>query len=472
MGFAASLRRAHGAAIVAVLILFGVPRPVAAATYHARDGASLQAAVASANAAPGSSTIELSAGTFLPTSTLTVNGDVTIVGPSVASPAKLDGGSVSPFPSDLLVVGAHARVTMWNVEMTTAGGAGSAAAIDDFGVVDLESSTVAGNSAPGLLVQVGATATVRNSTLSDGLDVGIVDRGTASLFNATVAANANGGVDDAGGTLNLTNTILAKNGSSDCTRRATSSDRSLDGDGSCGVALSRTDPALGRLAANGGPTSTRALSPGSPAIDAGDNSKCPADDQRHFARSDGRCDIGAYEAGAVSGGAPTAPSGARPGGAPSSRAGAGAIIGVSARGTLRGAARSRIAFTVRALVGHARAAFLYHDRGGRIVLRSLTLRSMMIDGRRGVATLRGSCMEMPSRRRVAVTIVLTSHSRHRSLRIRLSNRYFRSGSLLSGSITFTRARARSSQITGGGRGGTMTPDRSWLTRLSPAGSLW
>ncbi len=50
---------------------------------------------------------------------------------------------------------AGAKVTLWNVELTTGGGEGSAA-IDDFGAVDLESSTVAGNSGPGLLVQVGA----------------------------------------------------------------------------------------------------------------------------------------------------------------------------------------------------------------------------------------------------------------------------------------------------------------------------
>ncbi|HVM57652.1 MAG TPA: DUF11 domain-containing protein, partial [Gaiellaceae bacterium] len=51
---------------------------------------------------------------------------------------------------------------------------------------------------------------------------------------------------------------------------------------------------LGTLAANGGPTKTLALQPGSPAIDAGDGGACPATDQRGVARS-GVCDIGAYE---------------------------------------------------------------------------------------------------------------------------------------------------------------------------------
>jgi len=63
------------------------------------------------------------------------------------------------------------------------------------------------------------------------------------------------------------------------------------------------DPFLGPLADNGGFTQTHALQPGSPAIDAGDPTNCPAADQRGFPRpidGDGidgpRCDMGAYEA--------------------------------------------------------------------------------------------------------------------------------------------------------------------------------
>jgi hypothetical protein len=56
------------------------------------------------------------------------------------------------------------------------------------------------------------------------------------------------------------------------------------------------DPLLAPLANNGGPTQTTALLPGSPAIDQGNSSTCPAVDQRGYLRS-GPCDIGAYEAG-------------------------------------------------------------------------------------------------------------------------------------------------------------------------------
>ncbi len=61
--------------------------------------------------------------------------------------------------------------------------------------------------------------------------------------------------------------------------------------------LVNTDPLLGPLQDNGGPTFTHELLTGSPAIDAGTNSGCPATDQRGFTRPVGAsCDIGAYEA--------------------------------------------------------------------------------------------------------------------------------------------------------------------------------
>lgn len=63
--------------------------------------------------------------------------------------------------------------------------------------------------------------------------------------------------------------------------------------------LSATDPLLGPLADNGGPTLTHLPQPGSPAIDHAPLVGCPAADQRGFVRPAGAaCDSGAVEAGA------------------------------------------------------------------------------------------------------------------------------------------------------------------------------
>ena len=59
--------------------------------------------------------------------------------------------------------------------------------------------------------------------------------------------------------------------------------------------MNNTDPRLGTLASNGGPTQTYALLAKSPAIDAG-NDDGPSVDQRGMARIKGKhSDIGAYE---------------------------------------------------------------------------------------------------------------------------------------------------------------------------------
>ena len=75
------------------------------------------------------------------------------------------------------------------------------------------------------------------------------------------------------------------------------------------------DPLLGPLSDNGGPTFTRALLAGSPALEGGNpalpgsgGGACAADDQRAVARPQiVRCDVGAFEATACGDGAVTAP---------------------------------------------------------------------------------------------------------------------------------------------------------------------
>ena len=70
-------------------------------------------------------------------------------------------------------------------------------------------------------------------------------------------------------------------------------------DGSCNPESddqSNTDPLLGPLADNGGPTLTHALLAGSPAIDTALPGACPATDQLGTVRPQGLgCDVGAFE---------------------------------------------------------------------------------------------------------------------------------------------------------------------------------
>jgi hypothetical protein len=83
-----------------------------------------------------------------------------------------------------------------------------------------------------------------------------------------------------------------------------SSDSTCDFDGAGD--LNNTDPRLGKLQNNGGPTETMALLSGSPAIDSGNPSGC-TDGKGHLLKTDQRgkprpdkedkngCDRGAYE---------------------------------------------------------------------------------------------------------------------------------------------------------------------------------
>jgi len=121
------------------------------------------------------------------------------------------------------------------------------------------------------------------------------------------ASGANGAYGVAAGGLSgsgswLINTLLAGNTPTNCSGVITDLGHNLSSDGSCNFtnigSMNNTDPKLGPLADNGGPTLTMRLLPGSPAIDAGDNAAAPPTDQRGFPRPVGlAADIGACECG-------------------------------------------------------------------------------------------------------------------------------------------------------------------------------
>jgi beta-glucanase (GH16 family) len=165
-------------------------------------------------------------------------------------------------------------------------------------------------------------AEIINSTISGNEATGwyggalFVTDGEVNLTNVTVAENISpawapadvfvGTFTDASATLTLVNSIVAS-AQDNCffapwgsgvVTLATNHNNVLT-DATCFGGASDlivADAGLGSLADNGGPTPTHALMAGSPAIDAADDTVCPAADQRGVTRPQGSgCDVGAYE---------------------------------------------------------------------------------------------------------------------------------------------------------------------------------
>ncbi|MBN1317779.1 MAG: hypothetical protein JXA42_20010 [Anaerolineales bacterium] len=191
------------------------------------------------------------------------------------------------------------------------------------GLMELNKSTVSHNEAlNGGGIYNGAELELNSSTISDnyafGQGGGIYNGKTLRLTNCTIAGNSSaskggGIISKSTGTVQLLNTILAGNSTNesgaDCSGTLNSKDFNLIQDpANCTIGgttvhnITGKDSLLRPLGNYGGPTPTMALSAGSPAIDAGTNSGCPAKDQRGQVRPvDGNndsiaiCDIGAYE---------------------------------------------------------------------------------------------------------------------------------------------------------------------------------
>jgi hypothetical protein len=199
---------------------------------------------------------------------------------------------------------------------------GQGGGIVNFGTLAIISSTVSGNVANGQHDGVGwgdgggilnnGTLTLTDSTLSNNsaTDTGGGIRGGGTITNSTISdnsANHEGGGIFISGSLQIGNTIL-KTGTLGTNLfgnpgTVTSRGYNLSSDNGGGFLTAtgdqiNTDPILGPLLNNGGPTFTHQLLNGSPAIDAGDPgfTPPPLEDQRGQSRVfNGRLDIGSLE---------------------------------------------------------------------------------------------------------------------------------------------------------------------------------
>ena len=193
-------------------------------------------------------------------------------------------------------------------------------------------STVSGNAANGTHDGVGwgdgggimsnGTLTLSNSTLSNNsaTDTGGGINGRGTITNSTLSGNTashDGGGIFVSGTLEIGNTVL-KAGASGTNifgnpGTVTSRGYNLSSDDGGGFLTAtgdqiNTDPVLGPLQNNGGPTFTHVPLNGSPAIDAGDPGFTPPpfEDQRGHSRVfNGRIDSGSLEVQPVPAPSPT-----------------------------------------------------------------------------------------------------------------------------------------------------------------------
>jgi uncharacterized repeat protein (TIGR01451 family) len=167
----------------------------------------------------------------------------------------------------------------------------------------------------GLLTLVNATFDANSATNDYGAAMYVAVPTPATLTNDTIAHNTGGDAIERADNFELTNgtdtgtgisnTVIANNVGGDCSNAFAAGfdvGFNLDSDTSClgttGVTGDKPglDSKLGAPADNGGSVLTDAELAGSPAIDGGTNTGCPATDARGIARPQGAsCDIGAYE---------------------------------------------------------------------------------------------------------------------------------------------------------------------------------
>jgi hypothetical protein len=223
------------------------------------------------------------------TGTLTLT-DSTIIGNSVGGfSSGASGGGISNSGTLTITDSTISGNSSLSPNLLFFGGEGGG--VDNSGTLTITDSTISGNSAgqTGGGISNGGTLTMTDSTISGNSIVGVL------------VALAAGGIDNSG-KLTATASLFANSQGVNVVNSGTflSGGHNLFSDTPSVplniTDLTNTDPLLGPLADNGGPTQTMALLPGSPAIDAGVTVPGITTDQRGVSRPQGSApDIGAFE---------------------------------------------------------------------------------------------------------------------------------------------------------------------------------
>jgi Right handed beta helix region len=262
------------------------------------------------------------------------NGQLTVINSTISGNGI--GGPCQGGPGGGIAFFGNGTLTVTNSTISNNGaggtpnGSGAGMWLAGEGTATISNSTISDNSTDsggggGGIVNSLRMLTVTNSTISGnstaGSGGGIDNEGTLTTANTTFSGNAafSGGAIYNGATVEIRDTVLnaGKFGGTILSNggTVTSLGYNLASDDAGGVLTGpgdqiNTDPMLGALQDNGGPTFTHELLSGSPAINAGDPSFSPPPffDQRgpNFYRvRDGRSDIGSFEVQAGSTPTPT-----------------------------------------------------------------------------------------------------------------------------------------------------------------------
>jgi len=263
------------------------------------------------------------------------SGNVTLTNSTVsgnlADSSKYDGVGAGVYAGGSVTIvnstisGNTARSNgSYSYEGTYYYGAGIGGGVAAAGAITISNSTISGNEASYGGGVAGPVSTINNSTITlntvnDGNSSGSYgsEGGGVIVFNIGYTYGVDG-VAGAGALLTLNSAIVFGNSGSGATYGAdlggpdvvVSGANNLVGSSTAPLPAGTlsTDPLLGPLANNGGPTLTHALGAGSPALNTGNNVAGLSTDQRGgaFVRVSGTAaDIGSFEVQAAGGPDPT-----------------------------------------------------------------------------------------------------------------------------------------------------------------------